>query len=285
MGGSLQDLLAQSNLAWEKQDWDKYEMLAKRLLSSGLNNKLANDNLLSVAKRYLGAWLKHGEEIFSAIPNTVSLQLKMSELETWSASNNTDWLLNDDSKRAIHEIILLAPDKSHQAQVQISSALRKVARPDLAVKVADNVLTSSRLNYYALASKGAALTDLGKYDHAIELLYTALRPFHPQNGLERPMNALSRALRERGIRSGDLYDLEVSAEVAANSWEICPNSVSLNTYRAAVQALGDSELLEQLNRITLDEHRQHATLNPLAVERAREVIQRGAKRFNEDQFP
>jgi hypothetical protein len=246
MGESLQVTLGKLVEAWDEKRWQDVEDLSLSVLQLASRITLQRGSLLDVAKRYLGACLSSANQDQTVKPDWPGVEEKVRNFEDQCRQSEIDWILESETVKVAHELILLAADPSDSARCQMASCLRKLARPDLAIEIANGVLDHSRLNNYALATKGAALTDLAEFDAAIHTLRSALRGYYPDDTLERPLNALSRALRERGKRTGEIQDLQEAVDVAEFAYQNWPSEFSHRTYTAALIEVGDRDTLEAL---------------------------------------
>jgi tetratricopeptide (TPR) repeat protein len=280
MGDSLASTLEAIEAAWLRRDWRELDRLTLRALEQGRIKNLEGSTMESLAARYLAAALREGEALATAGEIPVEIHQRVEVLTGWCAKN-VYWLLTSDPIRAMHEIILLSTSAVDMDRCKVASALRKISRPDVAIIVADSVLEHSPLNYCALATKGAARTDLGDYDVAIELLAAASRPFHPVDGKDRPLNALSRALRLRGQITGEIGDLEDAADAASMAFEVNPCIPTIRTYLAAVEAMGDDELAEQLRAFVPKTSSELAALSERAAQQALEIMKGSRRRPRE----
>jgi tetratricopeptide (TPR) repeat protein len=211
---------------------------------------LSHEDALRDAKVHLGALLDEAPWLDGESPTVPD-----------GVMEDVDEFFADCEKRGLASIVQTAFEDWHtavgfallddpqvwaMARGQSASALRRLRRPDLAIRVCDVVLSLGG-NYYAQATRGAALTDLGQYDEAIEYLTRATRPTRTQDGIERGLNALSRAHRLRGQQRrrqgaiGSQEDLEAAVTVARLSLGIVDNDYSRNTLAAAEAALHPPE--------------------------------------------
>lgn len=246
MGESLQTLLSKLTMAWNERRWQDVESASLSVLQRASSINLERSSLLDVAKRYLGACLSSADPGQSVRPDWPGVEQKVRNFEEQCRQSEINWILQSETVQAAHELILLAADPTDSARCKMASCLRKLARPDLAIEIADGVLEHSRLNNYALATKGAALTDLERFDEAIQTLRSALCGYYPDDTLERPLNALSRALRERGKRTGEIQDLQEAVQVAQFAFEYWPSEFSQRTFTAALIEMGDQDTLATL---------------------------------------
>ena len=196
---------------------------------------------------------------------------KFERFQQWLSGQKFLSTTLNDVEAALSEILLRSIDDTDMSRGQIASLLRKVARPDLTIQIADRILASSRLNYYALATKGAALTDLEEYDSAIEILSQAIRPFHPAEGLDRPLNALSRTYRQRFKDTGEVDDLEASLLCAKAAWATNPNEFSARSLEAAAMESGDVDEVKEA-KAAIEEAREAPGVSPDAALKAWEIL-------------
>lgn len=280
MGDSLTDTLEAIEMAWRRSNWSELDRLTLLALGQGRVKNLQRHTMESLAARYLAACLREGDALVAPGKIPLEIQQRIETLTGWCA-NNVTWLLTSAPVKAMHEIVLLSTSAVDMDRCKVASALRKIARPDLAITVSDSVLVHSPLNYYALATKGAAYTDLDDYDTAIEVLTAASRPFHPVDGKDRPLNALSRALRLRGQISGDIGDLQDAAEAASLAFEVNPSIPTMRTFLAAVEAMGDDEVSEQLRDFVPSSNSEFPALSERAAQQALEIMKGSQRRLRE----
>lgn len=232
--------LYESERAWVDQDWDRLSSRSLSVLLLAHHDTVPDDSIVLAGRWYLGALMGNGELLnpaaVSAREGTTHL---IGELAAWVRSRPHLSPLLSEFVAAASEIVTMAEEDSIMARGQVASRLRKVMRPDLAIVVADDILGRSRLNYYAMATRGAALCDLARYDEAIEALKPSLAPFRPAEGVGRVLNALSRAFRLRFLNEGDLDDSEIALTCAQAAWELSPDRYAANTYLAAAAASAD----------------------------------------------
>lgn len=275
MRESLVSLLDACSAAWTKRDWIQLENTSRALLLRASGLQLETSVITDAARWYLGSLLGPGRVIASDrdVSDVLAIQRKLAQLDNWIEGEPRLVTTVAPSRGFLGEILVLATDDSAVSRGRTASLLRKVARPDLAISVSDELLGRSRLNYYALANKGAAMADLGDLDNAIALLSSALRPFHPADGFDRPLNAISRAYRLRFSRDGDLEDLEWSYAYARASWITFPSEFSARTYVAAAGEMGDDEKLEA-EAATANVPTSPPPPDPRAIERALQILER-----------
>lgn len=273
MDSSLTALLEEVSVAWSKHEWAQIELLTKMALKLGAERKLADDDMENLAKQYLGSCLTTCQFPLDPGQESKLFESKIQELRDLCRRSNIEWLLQKPCVQSADEMVHLSQSSSDKDRGKIASAMRKVSRPDLAIEVANSVLDHSRLNYYALATKGAALTDQKRFDEAIQVLVSVIQPFHPSGGLDRSLNALSRSLRERGMQTGDVEDLEDSVDVAQFSFNFYPTDFSRNTFRAALRARGDESAPEQVSSADIEPDSSRSELPAQTSSHAIEALQ------------
>ena len=82
-------------------------------------------------------------------------------------------------------------------------------------------------------------TDLNELDDAVISLTGSLALYRPTGGTERVLNALSRALRLRFLRDGDIFDAERALACATAALRLAPDDYSSNTVLSAASVQPD----------------------------------------------
>ncbi len=271
---SLVALLGACSAAWKAGDWHQLEEISQSVLWRASGIQLETSVLTQAASWYLGSLLGSGQLVARDhdFSDLLVVEDKVKKFDDWLDGQPRIAATIALTRAYLGEILLLSTDDSALSRGRTASLLRKIARPDLAIVVSDELLDRSRLNYYALANKGAAMADLGNLDDAIGLLSSALRPFHPTEGLDRPLNAISRAYRLRFERDGDVHDLERSFDYARASWTSYPSEFSARTYVAAAAEMGEDEKAEA-EAATENIPTSPPLPNEEAVDRALQILQ------------
>ena len=272
MENSFAELLDECAIAWRCRDWARLESLGEQALAIAAKSADRSDSIVTVAQRYLGSLLGEGTFLLTEDRDPPSVVAeKFERFQRWLSGQKFLSTTLDEYEAALSEILLRSIDDTDMSRVQIASLLRRVARPDLTIQIADRILASSRLNYYALATKGAALTDLEEYDSAIENLSQAIRPFHPAEGLDRPLNALSRTYRQRFKDTGEVDDLEASLLCAKAAWATNPSEFSARALHAAAMESGDVDEVEEA-KAAIEEAREAPEVSPDAALKAWAIL-------------
>jgi tetratricopeptide (TPR) repeat protein len=252
----LDTLVFECDGAWTARDW---ELLRRRSLSALFMIRygvVPEPVIVLLSRRYLGSLLRTGDMIgHPDSPERDIIVGEVSEFATWVDSLPELPPLLAEYVTAATLVLELSVDDSIVALGQLASRLRALTRPDLALRVTDGILRRSRLNYYAQATRGAALCDLGDYDAAIDSLKAALAPYRPQDGVERVLNALSRAFRLRFEQSGDMDDCELAILCGKAAWGLKPDNFAANTYLAAAAKAPDPIERKQADEAITDTRR------------------------------
>ncbi len=259
----------ESERAWVDKDWERLSSLSLTVLLLVRHDVVPDEFIVRAGRWHLGAILGSGEllEGDDVAVREVIAHL-VAEFAAWVESRPELPPLLSEYVTAASEIVAMAEEESIMMRGQLASRLRRVLRPDLAIQVVDAILATSRLNYYATATRGAALCDLGRYDEAIETLKVSLAPYRPAEGVGRVLNALSRAFRLRFIQEGDLDDGEMALVCAQTAWELSPDQYSANTYLAAAAASPDPEAMKLAQDATQQVPPSVPTVDGSAFDRA-----------------
>ena len=126
----------------------------------------------------------------------------------------------------------LADEGTPAAWLRIAKSLRHTGKGEEALLALEFVPTDHKHYGNALTCRGASLTDLGLHDDALLTLVDACQ-ISSSAGLDAPLCALSRTLREKSqeVKGNDL--LVDSGQLANITYDVYPHEVSLNTLRAA----------------------------------------------------
>jgi tetratricopeptide (TPR) repeat protein len=226
----LKSLREHLDRSWSAGDWQEAREAAQSALTLATRTRLDEANIEYFGIAYLGALIGDGAVLRS--PDSTEhgdFAKAVAEFATWVARTGHVRTVLAGPARSMTELVKLSRETGVAAEGQIASQLRRVRRPDVAVMVCDRILAQSRLNYYALATRGAALSDLGDLDAAIISIRQALGRFRPTAGAERALNALARALRLRYLRDGDIEDAELALVAATAALILVPDDYSINT--------------------------------------------------------
>ena len=142
-------------------------------------------------------------------------------------------------KELLDDILLLVNDGNADSMPRLSSRLRKIERPDLAIEACGVALNIDSKNQAALTSLGAACADLGLFAEAEESLRQALR-LDPTDCY--CMTALSRALQEQDKIQGAL-------NLAMKAFKIRPDRYTAHRILSLAVERNDSDLFEEAMEI------------------------------------
>ena len=247
---TISKLLDECERARAASDWIKLQDLSInifRLVHKSSN--LDEITLLEIVKNYLASIIGAGH--FLTLLNSsdfATYQLGLSKLETFLKHHNFRFEKVDRLVQSAQQIVLLSLDPTARNRNIISSHMREIARPDIAIVICNQILEISRLNYYALTVLCAAYCDLFQFDRAIESAEIALR-FEPGDRKTYALNALCRAHTQKFKSNGDISEIEKALDYAHQSIEIKLDSYSANVFIAAAIASSDSNEIKQAQEV------------------------------------
>lgn len=274
--GSLQELLDRCSELYRLQDWDALEQMAQATIQTAVHSRSSSKPVLDAAKYFVAALISSDETYISTMVSERFLQ-RVERLRHYvdSQQGNQYSSLCAELVEQAHKLALQVTDESIEARGEIPSTLRKLMRPDLAITVAASVLDVIPQHLIAMTSMGAAYADLEQYDDAITVLKQAISlPTEPESARARPLNALSRAFRERfETASGDMDDLDSAIDAAIEAFKLLPNKYSANTLLAAIQVSGDEEEISRMQEAFAGFAPESRGVTRLIANRALEVLE------------
>ena len=236
----LESVVYQLDQEWNRHNWVEACNLAMTGLTLVRQGIVENDTIRILGTRYLGALVGSGVVLDGrSSVGRDEFTKSITEFLVWIDTTVGVKALLSHQGQTAREIVTLTDEPTVASLGQVASCLRRLSRPALAVELCDRVLAVSRLNYYAMATKGAALTDLNELDDAVISLTGSLALYRPTGGTERVLNALSRALRLRFLRDGDIFDAERALACATAALRLVPDEYSSNTVLSAASVQPD----------------------------------------------
>jgi tetratricopeptide (TPR) repeat protein len=228
-------------------DWESLENQAIEGLRRATRVSINERDTKSLIVAYLSSLVGSGEfitNLSSEVP--ARYELGIQKLERFI---NMQPKFKSGSKELIdsaREVSLLLSNISAPVFAQytnkIAANLRNMGRPDLSLPLCVKVLDLSQYNYYALTILCSSLTDLNRFDDAVNAGEKALS-LYPKDVRKYPLNALSRTYTRRFKATGDLEDIEKALDYAKQSIGIQVDQYSANTYiSAAVASLDENEI-------------------------------------------
>jgi tetratricopeptide (TPR) repeat protein len=236
---SLPGLLDEMAKARASGDWQKLEEYSIQVLKLAYKGiPVDSQNLNSVIQSYLASIIGTGDFLIDLTnPNSSRYQEGLSKLLEFLKKRPHYFEGSADLIHAGQEIALLSLDPTSANRNKISKLLRQLARPDISVIICNQILESTRLNYYTLTVLCGAYCDLYEFDKAIEVAEKALK-YSPEGGSAYPLTALVRAHTLKFKATGDISEIELALEYGhkALSWRI--DSYAANAFVAAAVASG-----------------------------------------------
>lgn len=253
-------------------DWIVSDRAHLEIIKELRQSKLVNrEDLRQIAKRYLSSIFGTGLFLFERNESEIEVfQKKVENFREIIYSNSTWRSSLDDLDRELHEVQILLTNSRADARNKAANALRRIGRPDLTVKLCDQLLVQSRLNYYFLTTRSWALSDLGEIEKALLDAELALK--HQPKGNNYPQIALSRAYRLKFKRDGDLSDSKSAISWARQAITAKRNFHAANQLAAALLTAGVSKEDPELLLLEKDFPRILRYADVVAIESAATVM-------------
>lgn len=269
------DELVQSySAAYRSQNWVLLAQIGEEL-SKKIGGKFSGTvkDIREIAKIYLGSLVGSGE--FLTNPDSKlagGFTRGLNAIENFASENEVRFKGEFSSIiKSGYEIQLFLTSKKSDARNKAASALRKLARPDLAIQLASQQLEVTRLNYYSLVVRCSAYCDLSNFNSAILDGKKALR-YSPVDKKHFPLVSLTRAYVERFQQTGDLSDCEEAFSLAEKSFELKPDEYSANVFLRVIYAIGLTGMEALIANLQNIERKNTFQLDEKAIEIAKEVL-------------
>lgn len=230
-----------SESAAGQRDWLQSEKINHQILRLlGKSAVRDQSGLVSVAKKYIASLFGSGLFLFEDRPEESKLFLKRVEDFRSSVLGKRELHTSlQGLERDLSEIQLFIQKPRADIHNKAANALRRIGRPDLAVKFCNILLAQSRINYFALTTRSWAYGDLGKIDLALEDAELAQKFLRSQpKGNNYTQAALSRAFRLRFKRDGDLEDAESAIYWAEQALHVNRNFHAARQFVSALLCIG-----------------------------------------------
>ena len=267
-------LLEDYNRAYKSQKWNDLEKIGQglgELIGGGFKGNVRD--IREISRIYLGSLIGSGDFLTkSDLDSEKIFSNGISVLENYVANSMTDVKTSLSSLvKASYEIQLFLVKKQAASRNKAASALRTLARPDLAILLATQQLEITRLNYYSLVVRASAYNDLSSYSKAIIDGQKALK-FSPPDKKYFSMVVLAKAYVNRFRQTGEINDAEVAFDLAEKSFKLKPDEYSANTFLKVIYLMGLTGMQELITELQNVEKKKQFVLDELAIQVAKEVL-------------
>lgn len=168
--GSFEEWLDCARIFSQNLDWPRLEMATEKAFTSIGNRDIGIINIREAATRFAAGSLSkvikfEHLEIKSHETRSKLIHLK----EQIPSDKKKQYEAIDSVIQVLDEVLLLLSDGTPEALVGVASRLRKrLGRPDLCIATANRVLAIQKDSAPARTTRGAAWTDLGRYEKALK---------------------------------------------------------------------------------------------------------------------
>jgi tetratricopeptide (TPR) repeat protein len=267
-------LLEDYNRAYKAQEWNDLEKIGQglgELIGGGFKGTVRD--IREISRIYLGSLIGSGDFLTkSDSESEIIFTNGVSVLENYIGNAVTDVRTSLTSLvKASYEIQLFLVKKQAASRNKAASALRTLARPDLAILLATQQLEITRLNYYSLVVRASAYNDLSSYSKAIIDAQKALK-FSPPDKKYFSMVTLAKAYVNRFRQTGEISDAEVAFDLAEKSFKLKPDEYSANTFLKVIYLMGLTGMQELITELQNVEKKKQFVLDAFAIQVAKEVL-------------
>ena len=167
--GSFEEWLDCARIFSQNRDWPRLEMSAEYAFNSLGNRNMGVANIREAATRYAAGSLSKVAAFEDLNKKSLETRAKLQSLKSQFPNSEPKQVQAIESViEVLDEILLYLADGSPEALVGVASRLRKkLGRPDLGIATANRVLKVQSDSAAARTTRGAAWTDLGRYDKAL----------------------------------------------------------------------------------------------------------------------
>lgn len=166
--GSFEEWMDCANIFAKHSMWKDLETAASKALSSVVNRPMRTTLLIEAAQRFAAGNLGDFKSRSDFENNCRSSLQEVKKLKKSVPRESKKFHAYIDSlTQALDEILILLADGSPEALTSIASKLRKkLARPDLCIRVADIALRQDPSVMPGYVTRGSAYIDLGEFSRA-----------------------------------------------------------------------------------------------------------------------
>ena len=267
-------LVEKYNRAYKSQEWTDLQSIGLELgelIGGGFKGTVRD--IREISKIYLGSLIGSGDFLTkndSELEAIFSNGINVIENYIGNAITDVKTSLTSLVKNG-YEIQLFLVKKQSDSRNKAASALRKLARPDLAILLTTQQLEITRLNYYSLAVRASAYSDLSSYSKAIIDGQKALK-FSPPDKKHFSLVVLAKAYVNRFRQTGEISDAEMAFDLAEKSFRLKPDEYSANTFLNVIYLMGLTGMEELIRELQSVEKTQKYVLDELAIQVAKEVL-------------
>ena len=240
MDNNFKNLIEEYTQAYSDKKWETLEEIGHKIgLMIGGEFSGTVQEIREISRVYLGALIGSGDFLTISDPE-LEQQFKhgLTSIENYSEKSKIE-VKNSIAPVIKHayEIQLFLTKKQTVSRNKAAAALRKLARPDLAVTLTTQQLEATRLNYYSLVVRCSSYSDLSCFSLAIADGQKALK-FSPPESKYFALATLSRAHINRFTQTGEISDSEIAFDLAKKCFELKPDEFSANTFLKVIHTIG-----------------------------------------------
>jgi len=271
---NFENLLEEYSSAYRSQHWDALEQIGQRIgLLIGSEFSGTVQEIHEISRAYLGSLIGSGDFLTKSNPELENqFGYGLTFIENYSHGSTIEIKTSlSPLVKSGYEIQLFLTKKQSDTRNKAASALRKLARPDLAIILTTQQLEITRLNYYSLGIRSAAYSDLSNFSRAIADGQKALK-FSPSEKKNFVLVSLARAYINRFKQTGEISDSEMAFELAEKSFELKPDDYSANIFLKVIYTIGLLGMEDLIANLQNVKKTHHYLLDEKAIEIAKEVL-------------
>jgi len=271
---NFKNLIEEYTQAYSDKKWETLEKIGQKIgLMIGGEFSGTVQDIREISRVYLGALIGSGDFLTTSDPELEQrFKHGLTSIENYSEKSKIE-VKNSLAPVIKHayEIQLFLTKKQSDSRNKAAAALRKLARPDLAVTLTTQQLEVTRLNYYSLVVRCGAYSDLSCFSLAIADGQKALK-FSPPESRFFALTTLARAYINRFTQTGEISDSEIAFDLAKNCFELKPDEFSANTFLKVIHTIGLLGMEDLIANLRSVKKTHHFELDQKAIAIAKEVL-------------